>query len=990
MRCRFYNLCFFLLTCISLTTYAQKRSISGTVSDDSGPLPGVSIQIKGTQKGTETDFNGKYTITARKGNVLIFSFIGMKPKEVVVGNSNTINVKLASDNTLDEVVVIGYGSQDRNKLVQSVSTVTNENIKDMPATSPQELLQGQASGVQVVNSSGILGAAPVIKIRGVASISSGGRPLIVIDGVPLNDSVVTQGQGGVPLNPLSDINPNDIESFNVLKDAAATAIYGSRGANGVILITTKSGRKNQDTRVSLDFNTSFSKSTDIFDMMNADEYRSFRVERARPNDPASVSDFPQTSYNWAPNVVRTGVSKNVNLSLNGGDEKTTYFLGLTHSNQEGFIIGNNLKKSSGRVNIIHDAKDWLKLGANISITDTENDRVGSANNTFAPLTTAFLQIPWVEPYDANGNFVNTGFLANVIAIEALDINDANSFRTIGNVFGEIKLFNDLKFKSSFGIDRTNLEQFQRSFEVNTAGGFGQSIINQQKKYVFTNTLTYNSSFSDSHNISTVIGMQYEEEENRATTVNATGFLSDDQINTTSASTPGTTNNTVTASRLVGYFVRANYSYQNKYSLEGSVRRDGSSRFGANNRFGTFWAVGGAWQIHNEEFFDSSIINKLKLRANYGVAGNDRIGDYASLENFGGGIVSNYNGFSGLRQLGAANPNLKWERSASFNVGFETALFNNRLRLNVDYYNKQTSDLILNVPIPNTNGGLNSIIDNVGKMENKGFDIDISGDIINTKDFTWTTSLNIGLNKNKVLSLPGANLDDQGRRFVAGSAEQRAIEGHSVNSFYLIRYKGVNPDTGHAEWLDIDGNVTTNPTAADRVITGDANPDAVGGFRNIIKYKNFDLNLFFNYSLGNDIYISGLRFTDNPVSGFNKRRLLLDVWRNPGDNSYLPSFGSPTIGTFSQRSTLQMKDGSFIRLKNVTFGYTFSKSVLDKIGFLDSVRLYATASNLFTIKDDELKGIDPEVTNSINNGLQGQTFFTPPQSKSYLFGLRVTF
>ena len=971
-------------------SFAQEKTVTGTVTDQAGlPLPGVSVVVVGTTSGTQTDFDGNYAIEVGQGQSLRFSYVGQKTENRNVGSSSIINVQMEEDaQALEEVVVIAYGSQTKQKLVQSVSTVGEDDIRDIPAVSPQELLQGQASGVQVVNSSGILGASPVIKIRGVASISSGGRPLIVVDGVPLNDDLVTGGQGGQPLNPLADINPNDIQSFSVLKDAAATAVYGSRGSNGVILITTKSGKKNQDTQITMDVSTSWTKSTDTFDMMNGDEFREYLVNAGFAT---STEDFPQGNFDWVPNVVRTGFSKDINLGISGGSENTTFFMGLTAKDQQGFIVGNNLARLSGRLNLTHDATDWLKVGVNLSVTENRNDRVGAENSTFAPLTSAYLQSPWVEPRDANGNYVNTGFIANVIAIEDLDTNDANSFRTIGNIFGEFKLSKGLTFRSDFGIDRVTLEAFERSLEINSPDGFASDNVNTQNKFIFTNTLAYDKTFNGIHDLSGIIGMSYEQREQRDLIVDATGFLSDSQINTISASTPGTTNNSVTASRLIGYFARANYAYDNKYIVEGSFRRDGSSRFGLNNQYGNFWAAGGAWVISEEEFLrDSDFISNLKLRGNYGTSGNDRIGDYASLENFEGGIISNYNGISGLRQLAAANPDLQWERSQSYDIGLEVGLFNNRVRFNVDYYNKKTTDLILNVPIPQTNGGLNSIIDNVGEMENRGFDGDLAWDVFRGEKFDWTTSFNFGANTNEVLSLPGANLDDQGRRFIAGSTSQRAIEGLSVNSFYLIRYNGVNPETGDAEWLDIDGNPTTTPTSADRVVAGDANPDLVGGFRNNFRYGNFDLNFFFNFSIGNDIFVDGLRFTDNPASSFNNRTALLDVWQNPGDVAYVPSFDSATFNTFATRSTLQLRDGSFARLKNITLGYNLPSQVMDRIGFLKGVRLYATANNVLTIKGDDLEGIDPEVTSSTNNGLQGETFFTPPQSKTYLIGARLSF
>ena len=981
-----------LLMCFFITSIilAQEKTITGVVSDSSGELPGVSILIKGTTKGTETDFNGNYAIKANKGDVLVYSFIGLKTVEKTVSDATVINVTMIADNLLEEVVVIGYGKQDKNKLVQSIASVSEKDIEDIPAASPQDLLQGQASGVQIVNSSGILGSSPVIKIRGVASISSGGRPLVVIDGVPLNDAILTGGQGGQGLNPLADINPNDIANFSVLKDAAATAIYGSRGANGVILITTKSGKKNQKTKVTINTSTSFSKATDLIDMMSADEFRQFLVETN-----AGISDIntlPQGSFNWANNVVQTGFSKNINVGITGGNEKTSFYIGGTYRDQEGFIIGNSLTSSSARLNLNHDVNDWLKVGVNLNISNSENDRVGSENSTAAPLTSAYLQRPWVLPRDEDGNYVNTGFIQNVIAIEDLDINDLTTNRIVGNAKADIKLTNDLTFTSDFGIDRLEQRAFSRSFEVNTPGGSASSSINKQEKFVFTNTLNFNRTFADVHSVNATGGISYEETDLRTFDMAATGFLSDDQINLASASEPTVTTNDVSESRLVGYFLRTNYSYDNKYVLEASIRQDGSSRFGSNFRFGTFWAVGGAWNVSNENFFNpDGFLNSLKIKANFGTSGNDRIGNYASLESFEGGNISNYDGSSGLRFLSAANPDLTWERSESFNVGFETSFLNNRVQLNVDYYKKKTTDLILNVPIPVTNSGINSVIRNVGSMQNSGFDIQLNTTNIKTDNFEWTTSLNLGFNKNEVLSLPGAGVDSEGRQFVEGSANQRAIVGHSVNTFYLIRYKGVNPQTGDAEWLDRDGNVTLNPTENDRVIVGDANPDFTGGLRTTFKYKNFDLNGLFNFSYGNDIFVGGLRFTDNAATtSFNKSRRLLDYWQQPGDNSFAPSPTSATFRTWNQRSTLQLKDGSFLRLKNVTLGYTLPKKIIEKIGFLDNVRIYTTANNLWTLKADDLEGIDPEVTDSIGNQRQGETFFTPPQFKTYLFGVRVSF
>ena len=996
MKTKFSGILTLILAFVVQFSFAQDKTVTGVVTDNSGlPLPGVTIIVKGTSNGTQTDFDGNYSINASETSTLVYSFIGFKTQEQLVGSKTNINVTLAESTAeLDEVVVVAFGQQNKRKLIQSVSVVDEEALRDIPANSPQELIQGQAAGVQVVQSSGVLGAAPTIKIRGVASVSSGARPLFVVDGVPLNDTDLTSNQGANQgLNPLANINPNDIASISVLKDASATAVYGSRGSNGVVLITTKTGKKGQDTRVTLNMNTAFSESTDTFDMMTADEFRQYAVDAGYFSGVTSPDDLPQGDFDWVDGVTRTGISKNIDASVSGGSEKTSFFISTNFKNEEGFIIGNGLKRTAGRININHEANDWLDVGANIGVSLNEFDRVGAENSTFAPLTSAYLIRPWVEPRDENGQFVNTGFIANTIAIESLDINKSDQSRLTGNFFATAGITDYLSFTSKFGVDRVLIEEQQRSFEINTPGGFASYSYAQDNRVLLTNSLNFDKTFNDVHSVGAVVGISYEENKIRTSTVAGTGFVSDASINVVSAAEKTTTTSGATENRLVGYFGRVNYAYDNKYVVEGSLRRDGSSRFGANEQFGTFYAVAGGWNISEEAFLeDVDWLNNLKIRASYGTTGNDRIGNFSSLALYQGGVIGQYNGSAGLAPDSPGNPDLRWEESKSYDLGFATSLFNNRISLTVDYYNKVTSDLILNVPLSVAAfPGQNSRPENIGEIENTGFDISLTTDNVRNDNFTWTTSINVGINENKVNSLPGAAVDDQGREFVAGSASQRAIVGESVNTFYLIRYVGVNPQTGDAEWLDRDGNVTTTPTASDRVVVGDANPDFVGGITNTFRYKNFDLNLLANFSVGNDIYIDGLRFTDNAASGsFNNRRALLDVWQQPGDNAYVPAFDSPTFSTFDQRSTLQLRDGSYFRMKNVTLGYSIPETFMETIGLVKSVRLYATATNLFTIKADNLEGIDPEVTDTSSALGQGETFFTPPQSKSFLFGATLTF
>jgi TonB-linked SusC/RagA family outer membrane protein len=987
MRLKFKWIFSLLLALSMQFVFAQERTITGVVSDGSGPVPGANVIIKGSKdRSTQTDFDGKYSIKANTGDVLVFSFVGLNNSSITVGASNSVNVKLTSSSqTLEEVVVVGYGTQKRSKVIQSSKIVGNAAMENLTVLSPQQMLQGQVAGVQVVQSSGVLGAATVVKIRGNASITAGGRPLYVIDGVPLNDNSFTNAQGGQALNPLLEINPNDIESQTVLKDAAATAIYGSRGSNGVILITTKTGKKNQPAKVTFEQNLSVSRATDLIDMMNGEEYRRFKTLRG--DNPVN---FLKDDYDWQGGVTRDGVSRGTNLSISGGNDKTTYYVGLGRTDQEGFIIGNALSSTNGKISLNSDVNDKIRIGANLSYSEVLNDRVGSENSTFAPLTAAYLQSPWISPYDSEGKLQRlAGFIPNVIAIETFDTNEAKTTRAFGNFFAEIQLFTGLKYKADFGMDRLLLEQKERSLQINTPGGFGYYATNIQNKYVVTNTLSYEKSIA-SHTFSGIVGSTYEQNDITSAAVSAINFASDLQLNVISGAEKQTTTSSTLNSRLNGYFARFSYDFDQKYLLEASGRRDGSSRFAENKKYGNFWALSGGWNVINEEFMsNSNFFSDLKLRASIGTNGNDRVGDFAFFPLYAGGVAGAYNSNPGFTNTQPENKDYRWEQSKTTNIGLDVAILKNRVRLSVDAYYKKTTDMILNIPIAGSNG-FTVIAANAGAMENKGLEFDLSTLNIDTKDFKWRTSLNISTNKNKVLELPGASVGPDGNRFISGGSSQRAIEGYSVNTFFLVRYVGVNPQTGNAEWLDINGNPTISPTDNDRVIVGDANPDFSGGITNTFNYKNFDLNILSNFSYGNQVFVDGQRFTDNLANDFNKTSSVLDYWTTPGQIAYTPALTSSTRAIFARRSTNQLKDGSFLRINNVTLGYNLNSNIFKDASFFTSARIYATATNLHTFKKDEMAGVDPETTSTVGNLGQGETFFTPPQSKNYLLGVKLTF
>ncbi|MFB0947861.1 MAG: TonB-linked SusC/RagA family outer membrane protein [Spirosomataceae bacterium] len=975
--------------------YAQDRTISGKVTsgNDGSALPGVSIVVKGSTQGVTTDADGVYKISVASKSTLVFSYVGFMPKEVAIGNRTIIDVQLAEDSqVLDELVVVGYGSQEKRTTLQSVSKISSEEFETQSAITTQDLLQGRAAGVQMTGSSGVVGARANIRIRGVASITGGGEPLYVVDGVPLNDGVYSNGLGAVSLNPLQDLNPNDIESISVLKDASAVAIYGSRGANGVIIITTKKGGNTAKTQVNFDYYTGTMDATNYFDMMNADEYRNFFSAYRKAQGfttRTSPSDFDQTGFDWPGAVLQTGSQNSYALSARGGDEKTNFYINGSYLNTDAFTIGNKLDRLNGRMNLSHKINNKARVGVNYSLSFLDNDRISSDNSTGAPLTSAYLQVPTVVPFDENGAYVNTGFIQNVLAVEALSIGNLISRRNTGNVYAEYDIIPGLTARTDFGMDGIQTEETRRSPEIVSPGGYGYKRIIQDNKWLNTTTLNYEKYIGGpggDHFVGVLLGNSFETSKLTTMTVEGSGFVSDALPNVASASTPTTTSATGTEWALLSQFSRVNYRFRDKYLLEGSVRRDGSSRFGANKRFGIFWAASAGWVLSDESFMkDIPFINLLKVKASIGTAGNDRIGNFASLGLYGAG--NDYAGLAGLLPSQPANLNLSWEETQQFDVGFTAALFKNRLNIDFDYYIKETTSLLLGVPIPFTTG-FTSFDQNIGALENRGIDLVIGGDVIRSNKFTWNSSFNMGYLQNTITDLPADNQDSEGNNFVPGTASQRAIQGQSLNTFYLVRYNGINPQTGDAEWLTKDGEITNSPTANDRVIVGSAIPNFTGGWSNTLTYGGFQLSALFNFVNGNMLMRDDRRFTENGSSSFNNSSKLNNYWRAAGDIADFPRLDSPTARTFAQRSTLQLEDGSFIRLRTATLAYNFPKALLEKTKFLSKARIYLQGQNLLTFAKTDL---EPEANGGGNSNLDfGETFFTPPQARVLTAGVNLSF
>lgn len=989
-----------LFLVFSIGAWAQSRTITGKVVDEKNqPMPGVTVVVKSDPAvGTITDGDGGFTLkVGEKVRYLVFSFIGYSTVEASVDGVSELDINMEpGSEKLSEVVVQAYGTNSERKNIQSISTIEAKNLSDVPVVNVQELLQGQAAGVQMVGASGVAGAQQNVRIRGVASITAGTQPLYVVDGVPLNDASgidgggYTSAQGGNALNPLQDINPQDIESISVLKDASATALYGSRGSNGVVLITTKKGARGEQTRFNFDYYTGVTTNTAVLDVMDADQFRQYRSDFLTANGvPTSPADLPQGGFDWFDAAIGTGVTNNYHLSARGGTEKTAFFISGTYFDQESFTIGNEIQKLNGRFNLSHQASDWVKFGFNLGISNVQNDRISVSNSTFAPYTVSGLQTPWVEPRDDQGNFVNTGFIQNIVGLEDLETNILMINRTTGNTFVELTPTENITVRSSIGIDRVMNEEQYRSPDVFSPGGFASNSIVQDNKWLTTNTINYNNIYGD-HAIDITAGQSYETSEYRITEVAGSGFISDDLPTVASAAEPTTTNAAISEWGLASFFGRGRYSYKDRYLFEASIRADGSSRFGEDNRYGTFGAVSAGWILTEEEFFkDISYLNFLKVSASYGTTGNDRIGNFASRGLFGAG--RDYNGAPGIEATQPANPGLSWESTSQIDFTVSAKLFDSRLQVEASYWRKESTELLLDEQLPTTTGFL-SRTGNIGEMVNKGIDLSITSTNIQAGDFKWVTNLNLGTLDNEVTSLPQDNVDVNGDAFVAGTGQQRATVGRSLNEFYLIRYSGVDPQTGDAQWLDADGGLTSTPTSGDRKYVGSALPDLTGGLRNTFTYKNFELEVLLNFQSGNTIFVDDFTFMYIMGGTFNKSTRMLDYWRQPGDQSFAPALNSSTANSFSQDSDLMLVDGGFVRLRYVRLSYNLPRKLLEKSGFLTRVQVYAMGQNLATMFSDAFDlGVDPEVSRFGNDSqAQGESFFNMPQPQTYTFGVKIGF
>ena len=961
---------------------AQNKTIKGRVTEDGKkPLSNASIIVKGTTVAAKTNDEGYYSITIpANGRVLKFSSLNFEDQEVNIGSKSEINVILVNTvSDLQQVIVTGYGTTKKATNTGSIATVKASEIENLPFSSVDKALQGKVAGLQSVATSGQPGASQAILIRGASSISASNAPLWVVDGVPINagDASRLQTTG----NLLSTLNPNDIESISVLKDAASQSIYGSRAANGVIVITTKKGKSGKtkfrfDTELG---NSDVAYVNEKYKPLDANEYINLTRE-GLVNAGASAAQTTSIlnslgqgngiNFNWFDNIMRVGQQKQYNFSAEGGNDKTTFFLSGGNFVQDGTSINSQLKRNNVNFRITNKATDKLTIGLNVNAGNVSQRAPLNGGAFGNPLLSTYFLLPTYSAYKPDGtyNYILNGGLHNTVALSEMDKRFLRQSSIRGSVNGEYKILDNLKFRSVYGIDYNALEEDQYNNPLHGDGlasnGRAFAYYTRYFNYVWTNTLDLQQNITRNGDLSssTQIGYEAQKSAGYFSTLQAQQFPPSLSLTyPASGASPTTASATISDYTFESQFASTNLNYKNRFVLSGSFRRDGSSRFSAKNRYGNFWALGATWNIDREDFMaNNKIFDQLKLRGSYGVNGNAGIGNYDAPALYGFGF--NYNQLPGSAPTNVGDENLTWELNKPMNIGLDFSVLKNRVNVTVDYYIRKSENLLLSVPLSNTSG-FGSATRNIGSMENKGLELSLNIIPVQTKDLRWDVDFNFSNNKNTITSLP--NKAD----ILSGNFIIR--QGQSLNTFFLREWAGVDRSTGDPLWYTNDKRQASSnvyPGASARILAGQALPKFFGSLTNALTYKGFNLSAQLYYNFGNQVFDTwrGYYLGSGFGASFNKVKRQLDAWKNPGDITDVPKYVYNGNKNFNAGSTYNLNDGSFVRVRDIQFGYTLPKAYAEKLK-IGNANFYVRGTNLFTWVKDKNLPFDPEQgTSSASN------------------------
>ncbi len=996
-----------LLAClfvgIGLVT-AQTQKVTGVVisEEDGQPVIGASVLVKGTQVGAITGVDGDFTLpnVPSSAKTLVISYIGMKTQEVSIRANMKVSMKPDTE-VLDEVVVTGYGVQRKASFTGAAAVVGKDVLAKKTDANFVKALEGAVPGIQMNNSTSMPGIWGSIYVRGRGSLNSGTQPLYVIDGMPVDsdtdDNSLTYSTNNT-IDPMSSLNPADIESITVLKDAAATAIYGSRAANGVIVVTTKKGAEGK-FNINLDIKQGFvTTANNNMDFANAqqtmklftDGYTAAQGGDWQENYNYLADDYfgwdRKSSYDWMDAISRKGYYQDYNLNMQGRTGSTGYYVGLGYLNTEGLIIGSDLERFSGRLNLDTKFK-WATLGVNSSYSYTTQNgfSLSTAGSMSSPLTAAVSSQTPMDPfYDSEGNYANINNY-NPLALmdeKTGELNQSNTQMVNLNPYFQIDFGKGIYAKTTLGVNINELRQYQYwsalyNPQAQDYNGLGQQYNSKSTVVTWNNIIGWNYKFADKHDISLMLGQEMQKKSYfyEYYAKSDFPFAASGMRDLTTAGTDQGNEYYKQEARLASYFADVHYSYADKYYLSGSFRRDGSSVFGTDNRWGNFWSVGGKWRISGEEFLsENEIITNATLRASYGTVGNQDISWYAARGFYSSGY--NYNQMPGMRPTSIPNPELTWEVSKKFDIGFDLS-FLQRIHLTFDFYNEETSDALFEIPLSMTTG-ISKTYQNIGSIRNRGIEFSINTSIIQNNDLNWNFFANLTWNKNEVIKLS----TDDPLEYTYQIIEQ----GHPYSQFYMKEYVGIDHETGKPLWyLNKEGDETTSDyNAAAKRYVGDADPKVLGGFGTNLTWKGVDFNLNFNYRLGGKVYNSGAAFTG---FGMAFRTPLEDValnsWTPENKNAKYPQYIYRDPNNATATSSRYLYSGNYLRISNVTLGYTLPKTWTQK-AFIQKLRAYVSVDNLYTFTASDFVGYNPETS---ANGVIAWQY---PATCTFIGGIQLTF